>query len=219
MCNLYRLRTAKAEISQIFGVEVPAGANFGEEVVKGYPGLMITGGRAQSMNWGFPRVLRGKQGQKLAPTAVNNARSDNLASPFWQSSFETRRCLIPVSQWAEPQGEDRRMTRTWYALPGDMPFAVGGIWRPTDMWGNCYSMVMVPASPQMQEVHDRMPVILPREDWDRWLGGSATQAFDLCRTWEDRLEVERTQDRWVDGQPLLEDEPPKLQDLPLFKDL
>jgi hypothetical protein len=32
MCNLYRLRTAKAEISHIFGAEVPVGANYAEEI-------------------------------------------------------------------------------------------------------------------------------------------------------------------------------------------
>lgn len=50
MCNLYRLRTAKAEISQIFGAEVPSGANFSEEVFKDYPGLVTKGSMAKVMN-------------------------------------------------------------------------------------------------------------------------------------------------------------------------
>jgi putative SOS response-associated peptidase YedK len=79
------------------------------------------------------------------------------------------------------------MTRSWYWLPGDEPFAVGGIWRPTDAWGNCYSMVMVNSCAQMEEVHDRMPAILRREDWATWLNTAPADAFGLCRTWNERL--------------------------------
>jgi putative SOS response-associated peptidase YedK len=218
MCNLYRQRATRAQMAHIFDAEVPAGANLGEEVLPAYPGLVTRGDQARVMTWGFPLVLRGKQGQALRPKPVNNARSDKLHTPFWRSSFEQRRCLIPVSQWAEPQGEEGRMTRTWYALPGAAPFAVAGLWQPTDVWGKCYTMVMVPNAPQMEEVHDRMPVILATQDWATWLGGTPAQAFDLCRTWEGRLEVEQTQDRWSDGRPL-PDRADASGALPLFRDL
>lgn len=215
ICNLYRLRTAKAEISHMFGAEVPVGANYTEEVLPNYPGLVSNGIDFRTMNWGFPVILQGKQGQKLKPKPVNNARDDKLHTPFWRESFEERRCLIPVSQWAEPQGETRRMTRTWYALPGGAPFAVAGIWKPTDRWGHCYSMVMVPGSPQMAEVHDRMPVILAQEDWATWLGAPPADAFALCRTWEGLLKVEATNDRWVDGTPMATRQE-EIAALPLF---
>lgn len=64
------------------------------------------------------------------------------------------------------------MTRTWYSLPGGEPFAVAGVWRPTSEWGLAYSMVMVDGCPQMADVHDRMHVVLDRDDWARWLLGS-----------------------------------------------
>jgi len=38
------------------------------------------------------------------------------------------------------------MTRTWYSLPGGEPFAVAGLWRATDEWGDAYTMVMVESS-------------------------------------------------------------------------
>ncbi|WP_368667151.1 hypothetical protein [Novosphingobium sp. 18050] len=31
---------------------------------------------------------------------------------MWRDSFRNRRCLIPVTQWCEPEGEDRRNTCT-----------------------------------------------------------------------------------------------------------
>ncbi|RVU04039.1 hypothetical protein EOE18_12715 [Novosphingobium umbonatum] len=197
MCNLYRMRSGPAEVAALFGAQVPVGANTPQEVYPGYPGLVTNGKDIRVMNWGFPLVLTGKKGQSLKPRPVTNARDDKLHSQFWKSSFERRRCLIPVTQWAEPEGDDGQMTRTWYAPEGQALFAVAGLWRPTDNWGKCYTMVMVPSCDQMAQVHDRMPVILRTEDWAVWLDGQPEEAFALCQTWEGTLAAQRTQDRWV----------------------
>lgn len=197
MCNLYRMRHDGAEIARLFGAQIPSGANYADEVYPGYPGLVTAHDQARVMHWGFPVVLTGRQGQKLKPKPVTNARDDKLHTPFWRNSFEKRRCLIPVSQWAEPEGEARRMTRTWYSLPGGEPFAVAGLWRPTDLWGKCYTMVMVASCEQMADVHDRMPVILRPQDWNTWLDGAPQEAFELCRTWRDPLLVDQTDEPWA----------------------
>lgn len=172
MCNLYRMTKAVAEVTSLFRVEPAHGANFAAEVYPGYPGLVVAAGRAEVMTWGFPRVMRGKKGQLLKPRPVTNARDDNLGSPFWRASFETRRCLIPATAWAEPQGETGQMTCTWHSLPECELFAIAGLWRPTVEWGKAYTMVMVDSCAAMAEVHDRMPVILKPEQWDQWTEGT-----------------------------------------------
>lgn len=190
------MRSSIAEIAQVFGVSADAGANFGEEVYPGYPGVIVAEGNARTMTWGFPLVLTGKQGQRLKPKPVNNAREDKLGTAFWRDSFARRRCLIPVSAWAEAEGEKGRMTRTWYSLAGSDLFAVAGIWRPTQEWGDAYSMVMVDGCAQMAEVHDRMPVVLAKDDWKAWLESPPEAAFALCRTCPDPLMVDRTIQPW-----------------------
>lgn len=197
MCNLYRLTTPKEAIARLFGAGLDSGANFAEEVYPGYSGLVIAEGKARAMTWGFPLSLTGKQGQKLKPRPVNNAREDKLGTAFWRDSFVHRRCLIPANAWAEAEGEKGRMTRTWYSLPGGEPFAVAGIWRPTTEWGDTYSMVMVDGCEQMADVHDRMPTILRESDWSQWTEGTPEEAFVLCRTWEDELAVDRTAEAWA----------------------
>ena len=199
MCNLYRMTKATAEVANLFAVKADPGANFAAEVYPGYPGLVVAQARGQAMNWGFPVVLTGKQGQKLKPKPVTNAREDKLGTAFWRDSFAQRRCLIPVTQWAEPQGESGLMTRTWYAVPDAPLFAVAGLWRQTAEWGECYTMVMVESSPAMAEVHDRMPVILRAEDWTTWEHGSTEAAFGLCRTWQGPLLADHTAERWAGG--------------------
>ena len=199
MCNLYRMTKGTAEVANLFAVKADPGANFAAEVYPGYPGLVVAQGRAQAMNWGFPVVLTGKQGQKLRPKPVTNAREDKLGTAFWRDSFAQRRCLIPVTQWAEPQGESGRMTRTWYAVPDEPLFAVAGLWRGTAEWGACYAMVMTQSAPTMAEVHDRMPVILARADWPRWTDGAPDAALSLCRTWHGPLLADHTGERWAGG--------------------
>lgn len=198
MCNLYRLTTPAQAIGRLFRAETAHGANLGEEVYPGYPGLVVAEGRLRTMTWGFPLALKSQRtGEPLKPKPVNNTREDKLLTPFWRDSFVHRRCLIPVSAWAEAEGETGRMTRTWYSLPGDEPFAVAGLWRPTAEWGHAYSMVMVDGCADMAEVHDRMPTILAREDWDQWRSGTSQEAMELCHVWQGPLAVKRTQQSWA----------------------
>ena len=133
MCNLYRMTKNKDEVAKWFdAIDAAGGANFGEEVYPGYPGLVVASGEVRQMSWGFPLVMKGKNGQPLKPKPVNNARTDKLDSFFWRNSFEQRRCLIPVSAWAEAQGAKGAKTRTWLSLPDAELFAVAGVWRDSD---------------------------------------------------------------------------------------
>jgi len=196
MCNLYKMSRTGIEVSHLFSVSVNSGSNFAPEVYPGYPGLVVAEGRARVMNWGFPVRLKAMK-PTSKPKPVTNARDDKLETYFWRDSFEHRRCLIPVTQWAEPEGEQRRMTRTWYAPAGEELFAVAGLWRPTAEWGDAFAMVMTNSSPQMADVHDRMPVVLRREDWAQWTLGAQKDAFTFVQTWPGDLGVERTADRWA----------------------
>ncbi|WP_225009725.1 SOS response-associated peptidase [Novosphingobium percolationis] len=197
MCNLYKMRANVAEVANLFNARAHEGVNFGDEVYPGYPGLVVAQGEVRTMTWGFPLQLTGKQGQKLKPKPVNNAREDKLSTAFWRDSFAKRRCLIPVSAWAEAEGPKGSMTRTWYSITGAELFAVAGIWRPTQEWGDAYSMVMVDGCPQMADVHDRMPVVLTPQDWSTWLTAEPEAAFALCQTCPQPLEVDRTDEPWA----------------------
>jgi len=81
-------------------------------------------------------------------------------------------------------------------------------WRDTAAWGAAYSMVMTEAcerapvgldgaSHPSAGVHDRMPAILPREDWADWLDGPPDAAGLLCRPYELGMRMERTEETWV----------------------
>ena len=201
MCNLYRMTRNASEVAAWFKVvDAALGANFAEEVYPGYPGLVVAEGAVRPMTWGFPLAMTGAKGQALKPKPVNNARTDKLATPFWRSAFERRRCLIPLTAWAEAEGPKGRMTRTWMSLPDAPLFAVAGLWRPTAEWGAAYAMVMTDtAGCEAEAVHSRMPVVLTPDVQARWLDGSPQEAFDLCRAWQGPLVIDRTPEPWAKG--------------------
>ena len=197
MCNLYRMTKNKDEVAAWFdAVNELGGANFGEEVYPGYPGAVVVDGRLTQMSWGFPLVMKGKNGQPLKPKPVNNARTDKLDSFFWRYSFEERRCLIPVTAWAEAEGPKGGKTRSWLSRPDADLFACAGVWRNSDEWGDCYSMVMTDAGGLAKEVHTRMPVLLAKDDWGTWAQGSPEDARALCKPWEGELVLDRTTVPW-----------------------
>ena len=198
MCNLYRMTKAVGEVAKWFdAVNEAGGANFGPEVYPGYPGAVIAGGALRQMTWGFPLVLKSKRtGEALKPKPVNNARTDKLDSYMWRYSFAERRCLIPLTAWAEAQGPRGGKTRTWLSLPDADLFAVAGIWRDSSEWGACYSMVMTDAAGVAAEVHSRMPVILSPDTRDQWQQGTVEEARELLRSFDGALAIDRTSQSW-----------------------
>lgn len=198
MCNLYRIGQSAEEVARWFDASLGPIGNAGGEIFRGQSGLVIEQGQLRSMAWGFPRAQTSKRtGKPLKPTPVNNARSDKLDSFMWRYSFVERRCLIPLTAWAEAEGAVGQKTRTWLSLPDAELFACAGIWRDSDEWGPCYSMIMTDAAGDAAQVHDRMPVILAPDDYARWCGGTVEEARALCRSWNGALTIDRTDQLWV----------------------
>ena len=109
MCNLYKVKSSHTEVADFFdAIAEDFGANTAEEVYPGYPSLVVADGKLTAMTWGFPLQRKGAKGQPLKPKPVNNTRTDKVKSYFWRYSFEERRCLIPVSTFAEAEGPKGR---------------------------------------------------------------------------------------------------------------
>ncbi len=198
MCNLYRMTKSAAQVAHWFNQpDETQGANAGEEVYPGYSGVVVAQDAVQMMVWGFPLVLKSKRtGEPLKPKPVNNARSDKLDQFMWRHSFAERRCVIPLSAWAEAEGPRGSMTRTWLSVPDAELFACAGIWRDSEEWGRCYSMIMTDAVGLAAEVHDRMPVLLAKTDISRWANGTMEDARGLVEGWGGPITIERTDQKW-----------------------
>src|SRR3546814_14761479 len=95
----------------------------------------------------------------------------------------SQRCLIPFTAFAEAEGAAGAMTKTWIRV-ADQPLAAwAGLWRPTDEWGDCYTGVMVDATAELFDIHDRMPVILRPDEHDRSEERRVgKEGFSTCRS-------------------------------------
>jgi putative SOS response-associated peptidase YedK len=64
----------------------------------------------------------------------------------------------------------------FFHRPDGAPFALAGVWdrwvsKDGEVIESC-AILTQPARPPVEAVHDRMPLVLPGEAWDRWLDRS-----------------------------------------------
>lgn len=105
-----------------------------------------------------------------------NARGETLTEkPAYKNAFKSRRCLIPADAFYEwkktPGGKEKIPYRIF--LSEQAVFSMAGIW---ESWKNpdgeiirSFSIVTISPNELMAEIHDRMPVILSKEDEKIWL--------------------------------------------------
>ena len=127
--------------------------------------------RPELMRWGL--VPSWVKDPKIGNRMIN-ARSETLAEkPSFRTAFKRRRCLIPADgfyEWKREGKAKKPMLIT--ANPGGL-FAFAGLWetwkQPDDSWLLTCAIITTSANEFMKSIHDRMPVILPRESEASWL--------------------------------------------------
>lgn len=117
-----------------------------------------------------------------------NARSETVAEkPSFRAAFKRRRCIIPADGFYEWQKVDGGKQPIFIHGVDKRPFALAGLW---EMWSDpegsmlqtCTILTTRP-NDMMAPIHNRMPVILEKEDYDMWLdpGDNPQQALHLLR--------------------------------------
>ena len=194
MCSRYRSHVTRDAISKHYnlsGNRVQAV----EQKSAIYPGNEALVVRISSdgdqetvaMSWGFVLLQKYK-----APRRVFNTRDDKVGSAFWRGSVDERRCLIPATAFAEPD-DAKPVKWHWFALKGEgePPYSFAGIWRPYNgpvkkdgpsVQIDCFSMLTTLPNDLTAAInHERMPVIIRREDYAKWLSPETKKALELCK--------------------------------------
>lgn len=101
-----------------------------------------------------------------------NARVESLAtSPAFRGPFQRQRGIVPMSSFIEwrPEGKGKQ---PWVITNDEQSVAVAALW---DVWEggdapllSC-TLVTTEAAPEFRPWHNRMPVMLTREECIRWL--------------------------------------------------
>ena len=114
------------------------------------------------MRWGF--IPHWYKLMKDGPLLFN-ARAETLAEkPAFRDTSHKRRCLIPADGFYEWQKLEGSNSKPFYVKRSDrrqMIFA--GIWQYWGSWKNripTCTILTVPASEQISEIHHRMPLLI-----------------------------------------------------------
>jgi putative SOS response-associated peptidase YedK len=108
-----------------------------------------------------------------------NARSETAATlPAFRDAMKSRRCLVPADGFYEWQKRGTGKQPYCFEVSGEL-FAFAGLWDrwkdPSGEWVKSFSILTTTPNAVTSIVHDRMPVILDRADYDLWLDPTMTK--------------------------------------------
>lgn len=103
-----------------------------------------------------------------------NARSETVAEkPSFKRALRRRRCLILADGFYEWKKHGKTKTPMYIGLASREPFAFAGLWEKwlAESGETIHSCTIITTTPNslMDGIHQRMPVILPREAESVWL--------------------------------------------------
>ncbi len=201
MCGRYVSRSEKQRIAETFAAGILP-EDYDPDFVPDLPNYNVA---PQSRQWvirqspatGQRELLRMKWGlvpfwskdSRIAYSTIN-ARAETLAtSALYRAALKTRRCLIPADAFYEWQKLDARHKQPYaIAMQDDSLFAFAGLWetwkdKAADRELCTFTIVTTDPNELMQPIHNRMPVIVPRQDYARWLApaDSGQLPTDLLR--------------------------------------
>jgi putative SOS response-associated peptidase YedK len=136
------------------------------------------------MRWGL--VPHWSDGPRSSAPMINARAETLLARPAFRSLAERRRCLIPADgfyEWETSTGGQRRPFD--FRLASRELFAFAGLYTG---WGKgatdepVLSCTIITSRPNalVASLHDRMPVILPRQAHDNWLDPATSSDHALA---------------------------------------
>jgi putative SOS response-associated peptidase YedK len=101
-----------------------------------------------------------------------NSRIETVATNgLWKGAFASSRCLVPMRGYYEWTGEPGKKQAHFLHGPEGL-LAAAGIYtarKVDDEWEVSMSIITREARDASGEIHDRMPVFLPRDAWDEYL--------------------------------------------------
>lgn len=188
MCGRFTLATPAEIVAEFF--ELPGAPEltprYNVAPTQNIAGVVRPEGSAQRelrwFHWGL--IPSWAKDAKLAAKMIN-ARAETVADkPAFRSAFRSRRCLIIADGFYEWKKLDRGKQPYLMRMADGGPFALAGLWeRWHDLAGQVIeSATLITTEPNdlLRDIHDRMPVILDRCDYECWLDPANHDARALC---------------------------------------
>jgi putative SOS response-associated peptidase YedK len=130
--------------------------------------------RLQNMKWGL--IPSWSKEFKMTFSTIN-ARSEEMGSkPTYRGPLKNKRCLVPSTGFYEWDRKGKVKVPYLFLLTSRKTFTFAGLY---EVWKNVegqefksYTIVTTRANGVVGKIHDRMPVILSKEDEEKWANNS-----------------------------------------------
>lgn len=114
-----------------------------------------------------------------------NARAEGIEEkPVFKKPYRSQRCLIPATNFYEWDKSEKPSQPYLFKMKDDSLFAFAGLydkWQDKETGKEIYSYTIITTEPNtlLAKVHNRMPVILKKEDEKEWLNPDYTEPEQL----------------------------------------
>ena len=174
MCGRYTLATPVDNLVELFEIdEYPSSitSSYNIAPTQEVAAVLVEGEKRklEMLKWG---LIPSWADEPNIGNKMINARAETVSQkPSFRTPFKNRRCLVLTDGFYEwlrtPEGK-----QPYYIHMKDgSPFAFAGlweVWRDGEEIRSC-TIITTDANELVGEIHKRMPVILPPEDYDMWL--------------------------------------------------
>jgi putative SOS response-associated peptidase YedK len=118
-----------------------------------------------------------------------NARLESVSTTnAFRRAYAKRRCLVPADGWYEWQRTGSGKQAIYMTPEDGHSIAFAGLY---EFWGErgetVTSCTILTAASEgaLAEIHDRMPLVLPRSAWARWLDPDVDDPSELLVPWDE----------------------------------
>lgn len=177
MCGRFTQERPASELAEIFGAEPlvdDPGDHFNVAPTDAASVVVQRGDRRAVVAYHWGLIPHWATAAKVG-SRMFNARAETITtSPAFRDAFVRKRCLVPVDSFYEWK-RDGAVRQPYRVVRRDgEPLALAGLWAgwrdpATDTVRRTFTIITSTPNAALADLHDRMPVVIERDAWSRWL--------------------------------------------------
>jgi putative SOS response-associated peptidase YedK len=187
MCGRFTQERPASELAEIFGAEPLVDDGGGHYNVAPTDEARVVVQRAErravtAYRWGL--IPHWATAAKVGSRMINARAETITSSPAYRDAFVRKRCLVPVDSFYEWK-KDGTVRQPYRVVRRDgRPLALAGLWTgwrdpSTEAVVRTFTIVTTTPNDALADLHDRMPVIVDEDAWDRWLDPAPADPGEL----------------------------------------
>lgn len=177
MCGRYTLSSPGELVAEVFELsrspELTPRYNVAPTQESAVIRIVAGDRRLDHLRWGLVPYWAAEPG---IGNRMINARSETLGEkPSFRAAYRRRRCLVLADgfyEWVQQTGQPRKVPH-YIMLRNGQPFAFAGLWEqwfsPDGSEIKSATIITTDPNEKLARLHNRMPVILQRDDYMRWI--------------------------------------------------